>query len=258
MSRFAWRREDEGPVSAEHDHPHEDGHHRAEEEHLADTASGVIRASIFGVSDGLVSNLALVAGVAGGTSSSEAVILAGTAGLLAGAFSMAAGEYVSVKTQAEVMEKQLELERQHIERFPEEEQAHLARLLEESGIEAKAAADITEKIHQHAEPAVDFHALIELGIVPGQLGSAVGAAVASFLAFTVGAMIPLLPFLILTNTLWASALASAFALLLVGGAVTRITNRSVVVGAVRQLAFGLGAAGITYVVGRLVGTAVQL
>ncbi len=249
------------PLSASDQHGEsrvKPGYHNAEAEHLADTGSGVIRASVFGMSDGLVSNLALVMGVAGGTSSSEPVVLAGTAGLLAGAFSMAAGEYVSVQTQREAMQKQLELERDHLERFPEEEEAHLRDLLAENGLDKSAAAEIAAALHQSVEPALDFHALLELGIVPNQMGSAIGAALASFASFTAGALIPLIPFLVTDDAIWPSVIASALSLLLVGGAVTRITNRNALTGALRQLAFGLGAAGITFAVGRMVGSAIAL
>jgi len=227
-----------------------------ESEHIENTGSGTLRAGIFGISDGLVSNLALVMGVAGGTDgSSEAIVIAGTTGLLAGAFSMAAGEYVSMKTQQESMEKQLQLEREHILAFPEEEQAHLGQLLAESGLSEEDARDIAHKVHENIDPAVGFHALLELGIVPQQMGSPIGAALASFGAFVVGAMIPLMPWLILQSALVESIVASSIALLAVGGAVTTVTRQSAWWGALRQLAFGATAAGFTWLLGRLVGGA---
>jgi VIT1/CCC1 family predicted Fe2+/Mn2+ transporter len=226
----------------------------AEHEHRADTASGILRASVFGVSDGLVSNMALVMGVAGGTQSTDAVVLAGAAGLLAGAFSMAAGEYVSMLTQRESMEQQLELEREHITHFPDEEEGHMVELLAESGLSRKMASEIARRIHENVDRAVDFHALHELGIVPRQLGSPVAAAAASFGSFVIGALVPLLPWLLAEQALVPSVIASCIALLIVGGAVTRITGRHVVLGAVRQLAFGAGAAAITYLLGHLIGS----
>lgn len=234
--------------SEEHEHSH------AEADHLENTGSGILRASVFGVSDGLVSNLALVMGVAGGAQNADAVVLAGSAGLLAGAFSMAAGEYVSMQTQRETMEKQLHLEREHILSYPEEEEAHLCRLLQESGLEADVAEEMARRIHEKVEPAVDFHALLELGIVPRQMGSPVKASVASFFSFIVGAAIPLLPWLMTAYALPASIGVSAVALLFVGGAVTRVTHRSPWAGALRQLAFGAAAASVTYGVGRLIGS----
>ena len=213
-----------------------EGYTHVESEHIENTGSGTLRAGIFGISDGLVSNLALVMGVAG-------------------AFSMAAGEYISMKTQRESMERQLQLERQHILDFPEEEQAHLSHLLVESGLSREHAEDIAHKLHQSIDPAVGFHALLELGIVPHQMGSPVGAAMASFVAFVIGALIPLIPWLIFPSALTESIIISAIALLAVGGAVTTITGRSAWWGALRQLAFGSTAAAVTWMLGRLVGTA---
>lgn len=239
-----------------HPDPPPDGYTHGESEHIENTGSGTLRAGIFGISDGLVSNLALVMGVAGGThGSGEAVVIAGTAGLLAGAFSMAAGEYVSMKTQQESMEKQLQLEREHILAFPEEEQAHLGELLVESGLSNEDARDIARKVHENVEPAVGFHALLELGIVPQQMGSPIGAALASFAAFILGALIPLMPWLILPSALTESIVVSSIALLVVGGAVTTVTRQSAWWGALRQLAFGATAAGITWILGSLVGGA---
>jgi VIT1/CCC1 family predicted Fe2+/Mn2+ transporter len=239
-----------------HPEPLPEGYTHGESEHIENTGSGTLRAAIFGVSDGLVSNLALVMGVAGGTGQNgEAVVVAGTVGLLAGAFSMAAGEYISMKTQRESMEKQLQLEREHILAFPKEEQAHLGHLLVESGLSQEDAEDIAHKVHLNIDPAVGFHALLELGIVPDQMGSPVAAAIASFLSFVVGALIPLLPWLILPSALGESIVVSAIALMAVGGAVTTVTRRSAWWGALRQLAFGGAAAAITWQLGRLVGTA---
>ena len=230
--------------------------HPAEHEHRDDTGSGVLRAAVFGMSDGLVSNLALVMGVAGGGGGSETVVIAGVAGLLAGAFSMAAGEYVSMATQRESMQRQLDLEREHIDRYPEEEQSHLVQLLAGAGLPPATAAEVARTVHERAGSARDFHALLELGIVPGQLGSPVAAALGSFVAFTVGAVIPLVPWLVLTDALLASMLVSAIALLLVGGAVTAVTSLGLVAGALRQLAFGAGAAAVTWWIGTLVGRSV--
>jgi VIT1/CCC1 family predicted Fe2+/Mn2+ transporter len=233
--------------------PEHPAYHEAEREHREDTGSGVLRASVFGASDGLVSNLALVMGVAGGTSDAATVVLAGTAGLLAGAFSMAAGEYVSMVTQRESMERQLELERQHIEQYPDEERRHFTELLVESGLPRDTAVQVSRSIHQRVEPAADFHALLELGIVPGQMGAPVGAAAASFVAFMAGAVIPLLPWLVFSDAFVSSIVISAVALLVVGGAVTRVTNRSMVSGALRQLVFGGAAAAVTWWIGRMIG-----
>ena len=245
-----------GYSAAMHPEQPPEGYTHGENEHIENTGSGTLRAAIFGISDGLVSNLALVMGVAGGTQQSgDAVVIAGTVGLLAGAFSMAAGEYISMQTQRESMEKQLQLEREHIIAFPEEEEAHLSQLLEENGLSEKDAKDVARKVHEEVEPAVGFHALLELGIVPQQMGSPVGAAFASFAAFVVGALIPLIPWLILSSALVESIIVSAIALIAVGGAVTTVTHRSAWWGALRQLGFGASAATVTWFLGRLVGTA---
>lgn len=228
-------------------------HGIAERDHLEDTNSGTLRASIFGVSDGLVSNLALVMGVAGGSEDASAVVLAGSAGLLAGAFSMAAGEYISMKTQRETMERQLRVEREHIVRYPEEEEAHLSEILSESGLSPETAKAIAARIHEDVDLSVDFHALHELGIVPEQMGSPVAASAASFVFFVVGASVPLIPWLIVPDALVASIAASAMALTLVGAAVTRITELHPLIGGARQLLFGGAAAAITYAIGSFVG-----
>jgi VIT1/CCC1 family predicted Fe2+/Mn2+ transporter len=232
----------------------DDTYHDAEAQHLANTGSGTLRASIFGVSDGLVSNLALVMGVAGGSQSNEAIVLAGSAGLLAGAFSMGAGEYVSMMTQRETMERQLRLERDHIVSYPEQEERHLRQLLVEHGLSEAGADDVSKRIHEEVDPALGFHALLELGIVPRQMGSPIGASLASFGSFVIGAFVPLIPWLFSDDGLQLSMILSAIALLAVGGAVTSITGKNPLVGAIRQLLFGAGAAGITYWLGRLIGT----
>ncbi|MCP4004824.1 MAG: hypothetical protein GY725_11560 [bacterium] len=227
-----------------------------QDNHLEDTSSGILRAGIFGASDGLVSNLALVMGVAGGTSDPEAVILAGTAGLLAGGFSMAAGEYVSMRTQREVLERELRLEREHILNHPEEEEAHLVELLQQNGLSEEDALRVAAQVHANIDPAVDFHARFELGIHPTTMGSPVGAALSSFLAFVIGALVPLLPWFFLSEAVVVSMGLSAVALLLVGGGVTKVTGLSPVKGALRQLAFGVAAAGVTYWIGRLISMSV--
>ncbi len=228
-------------------------YHAAEHQHRDDTGSGVLRAGVFGASDGLVSNLALVMGVAGGSADPHNVVIAGTAGLLAGAFSMAVGEYVSMVTQRESMERELQLERDHIEQYPEEEQRHLIDLLEQSGLGAESAVQVARSVHQRVERAAHFHALLELGIVPGQLGSPVGAAWTSFIAFVIGAAVPLLPWLFLADAFWPSIVVSAIALLGVGGAVTVVTSRGWMSGAIRQLLFGGAAAAVTWVIGHFIG-----
>lgn len=234
--------------------PHAD--HSHENEHAQDPQSGILRASVFGVSDGLVSNLALVMGVAGGSGDSSVVILAGVAGLFAGAFSMAAGEYISMQTQREMLERELAVEREHILKYPAEEEAHLAELLAENGLQPDDAARVAAQVHLRLERAVDFHALIELGIHPGSLGAPGAASLWSFVSFAVGAIIPLVPWFLMGDAIGTTLVASALALLAVGAAATRLTHQKPWYGAGRQLAVGALSAAVTFAVGALVGVSV--
>jgi VIT1/CCC1 family predicted Fe2+/Mn2+ transporter len=227
--------------------------HAHENQHAGDPQSGILRASVFGVSDGLVSNLALVTGVAGGSGDGSVVVLAGVAGLLAGAFSMAAGEYISMQTQRELLEHELELERDHIEQFPLEEEAHLAELLAENGLEPGDAERVAAQVHRRIGAAVDFHALFELGIHPKSLGRPGSAALWSFVSFATGAAVPLVPWLVVADGLLATVVGSAIALALVGGLATRLTHQRPWFGAVRQLLVGALSAGVTYSIGRVIG-----
>ena len=211
----------------------------------------MLRASVFGASDGLVSNLALVTGVAGGTGDPGVVVVAGVAGLLAGAFSMAAGEYISMKTQRELLERELALEREHILKYPAEEEAHLAELLAANGIDSDDARRIASQIHRSIDPAVEFHALFELGFHPKFLGEPRSAAGWSFASFGVGAFVPVLPWLVSENPLVPSLALSAVALLGVGALATRLTHRKAWYGAARQLLIGGMAAAVTFAVGLL-------
>ena len=229
------------------------GEHAHENEHAQDPQSGVLRASVFGASDGLVSNLALVMGVAGGSNDPSLVILAGIAGLLAGAFSMGAGEYVSMQTQRELLEHELEVEREHIQNYPEEEQSHLAELLSANGLEPEDAERVAAQIHRRIEPALGFHALFELGIHPGSLGSPRAAACWSFVSFALGASVPLFPWLLSPDALLATLGVSALALLAIGTAAAVLTHQRPWYGAGRQLLVGALAAAVTFAVGSLVG-----
>jgi VIT1/CCC1 family predicted Fe2+/Mn2+ transporter len=231
---------------------HDHGHSH-ENEHAEDPQSGILRASVFGVSDGLVSNLALVMGVAGGSGEASIVVLAGVAGLLAGAFSMAAGEYISMQTQREMLERELALEREHIEKYPAEEEAHLAELLANNGLDPADARRVASQVHRRIEPAVGFHALFELGIHPNSMGAPKGAAAWSFASFAIGAAVPLAPWFVSEHALVPTIVVSTVALLVVGGAATRLTHQSAWYGALRQLAVGGLSAAVTYGVGLLVG-----
>ncbi len=220
--------------------------------------SGTLRAAVFGVSDGLVSNLSLVMGFVGANADQQLVVLAGVAGLLAGAFSMAAGEWISMQSQRELFERQLQLEREELKVMPEQEEAELAGLYRRKGIPAADAARLAHHLMQDPEVALDTKAREELGLDPAQLGSPWGAAISSCISFAVGAFVPLLPFLLTSGTLaFAVAVAlSAVALFTVGAAVSLFTGRSAVFSGARQIAIGVLAAAVTFGVGHLIGVAV--
>lgn len=222
-------------------------------------SGGALRAATFGVNDGLVSNLSLVMGVAGGTSSSRLVLLAGVAGLFAGAFSMAAGEWVSVRSQRELYEREIEIEREEMQAFPEEEQQELAMIYRAKGIEEGAAERLAERIILRPAAALDTLAREELGLDPRELGSPWVAASSSFVSFAVGAFMPVLPFIVSegNGALVAAAALSGASLGVVGFAISLFTGRSAILSAVRMIAIGAAAAAITYGVGSLVGTSIS-
>lgn len=220
------------------------------------SSGGALRAATFGINDGLVSNLSLVMGVAGGTGNASVVLLAGVAGLLAGAFSMAAGEWVSVRSQKELYEREIEIEAEELRAFPEEEQEELALIYRAKGIEPEAADKLAERIMLRKSAALDTLVREELGLDPGDLASPWVAAFSSFFAFAIGAFMPVLPFLIAEGTvaLWAAAGLSGVVLALVGLLISVFTGRSAFVSAARMVLIGAAAAAITYGVGSLVGT----
>lgn len=231
---------------------------RRETWHRADGRSGTLRAIIFGVSDGLVSNLALVMGVAGAAASNPSfILLAGIAGLLAGAFSMAAGEYISMQSQRELFERQIALERAEIEAMPEEEEAELAAAYRAKGFPPEEAARIAHRIFRDPATALDVLVREELGLDPDQLGSPVGAAAGSFVAFAIGAAIPVIPYLLGGGqaVVLASLGLSLIALFLVGAAVSLLTGRGLIFSGLRQLLIGLTAALVTYAIGSMIGVA---
>jgi VIT1/CCC1 family predicted Fe2+/Mn2+ transporter/rubrerythrin len=220
--------------------------------------SGTLRATIFGVSDGLVSNLALVMGVAGASDQGGLILLAGVAGLLAGAFSMAAGEYISMQSQRELFERQIELERAELEAMPEEEERELAALYMAKGFTRDEADTIAARMFADPQHALDTLVREELGLDPDELGSPWGAAAGSFLAFGIGAAIPVFPYLVTTGTtaLVASLALSCVALFLVGAGVSLLTGRGLLFSGFRQLGIGVAAAAVTYAVGTVIGVGV--
>jgi VIT1/CCC1 family predicted Fe2+/Mn2+ transporter len=221
--------------------------------------SGTLRAVIFGVSDGLVSNLALVMGVAGAAGDhGRFILLAGVAGLLAGAFSMAAGEYISMQSQRELFERQIALERAEMEAMPEEEEAEMASLYRAKGFREDEAKAIAHRLFEDPERALDQLIREELGLDPDELGSPFAAAFGSFIAFAIGAFVPVAPYLLGSGPVafGASFVLSLVTLFAVGFGVSLLTGRSAWFSGIRQVAIGAAAAAVTYVVGTAIGVSV--
>ncbi len=221
--------------------------------------SGTLRAVIFGVSDGLVSNLSLVMGVAGAaTQEPRVILLAGIAGLIAGASSMAAGEYISMQSQRELFERQIELERAELEAMPEEEEAELAAVYRSKGFTRDEAATIAHRLFRDKDTALDTLVREELGLDPDELGSPWGAAGGSFVAFAIGASVPVLPYLLGEGAVafYGALVLSLVALFAVGAGVSVLTGRSTLYSGLRQVAIGAVAAAVTYAVGTLIGVTV--
>ena len=221
------------------------------------TAGGnALRAAVLGANDGLVSNLSLVMGVAGAEMSGSAILVTGVAGLLAGAISMALGEWISVQSSRELYEAQLRIEQAEIETAPEEEAEELALIYQARGLTAEAAHDLAQRIMADKDSALSTLARDELGINPEELGgSAWEAAITSFVLFALGAILPVLPYLFLSGlaAVAISALLSALGLFGIGAAITLFTGRGVWSSGLRQVAFGLAAAAVPYGIGRLIG-----
>src|SRR5215213_4111494 len=215
-----------------------------------DVTGGWLRPAVFGASDGLVSNFALIAGVAGGAAAAgvdnTAVAIAGLAGLVAGACSMAAGEYVSVASQRELALAEIELERHEIVHRPEAERAELALTFQRRGLSPDLASQVAAELSRDTESALEVHVREELGVDVNALPSAMTAAVSSFLSFSVGALIPLMPYLLGAETLLPALVVSMLALFAVGVLVSRVTVRSWLFSGMRQLTLGAVAAGVTY------------
>lgn len=223
--------------------------------HRSSGAAGSIRAAIFGMNDGLVSNLSLIAGVAGAGVEPRTVLLTGFAGLLAGAFSMAAGEYTSVASQRDLLQRQVALERREVEEAPEEEAAELALIFKQKGLSTEQASRTAAELLKNPDSATDTLVREELGLDPDDLGSPTGAALSSFAMFSVGALVPILPFLATSGTP-AIALATGLALVVlagVGGLVGFLSGTNVFRSALRMAGLAALAAGVTHGVGRLFG-----
>jgi VIT1/CCC1 family predicted Fe2+/Mn2+ transporter len=219
---------------------------------------GVLRAAVFGANDGLVSNTCLILGVAGAASDDKIVLLTGVAGLLAGAFSMAAGEYVSVRSQRELFEYQIGLERAELERYPAEEAEELALIYNARGVPIEEARALAGRLLQNPKQALDTLAREELGLNPDDLGSPWGAAGYSFVSFALGASLPLVPYLLSTgaHSLFYSAGLSALALFGVGAALSLFSGRGALIGGFRMLLIGSAAGAATYGIGSLLGVGI--
>ena len=219
---------------------------------------GGYRAAVFGVSDGLVSNVALILGVAGASSGQELVRIAGLAGLIAGAVSMAAGEYISMQAQRELLERELEMERREHAHNPEHEVEELAEIYESRGVDPDTAREMATNIMEDPEKALEVHAREEMGIDPNELGNPVFAATSSFIAFAIGAVLPLLPWFFTggNGAIVGSILLGVGGAVLVGGALALATDRSIVRGSLRQLVIAAAAAAITFGIGSAVGVGV--
>jgi vacuolar iron transporter family protein len=219
--------------------------------------AGNLRAAVFGVNDGLVSNASLILGVAGAGAPADVILLSGAAGLLAGAFSMAAGEYVSVRSQREFHEYQITLEREELDQYPQEEAAELALIYQAKGVEGAEAKRMAQAMIQDPDRALDTLAREELGLNPDELGSPWGAAISSFLAFSFGALIPLMPYLLLSGqtAFTGVLLASGISLFGVGAAISLFTGKRAVLGGLRMLMIGAAAGTATWFIGGALGVA---
>ncbi len=229
--------------------------HGAEHRHRSVATGGNLRAAVFGVNDGLVSNASLILGVAGATSNHAVIVLSGVAGLVAGAFSMAAGEYVSVRSQREMYEYQIGLEREELDQYPEEEAHELALIYAARGLPRDEARQLADRLIGDREHALDTLAREELGLNPDDLGSPTGAALSSFVSFAAGAAVPLLPFVLGAGaaSLGVAIALTAVALFAVGSMLSLFTGRSALSSGARMLAIGAGAGVVTYLVGNLLG-----
>jgi VIT1/CCC1 family predicted Fe2+/Mn2+ transporter len=233
------------PLAAEaHEHSH------------ADVSGGWLRAAVFGAMDGLVTNTALVAGVGGGRAAAGTIVLSGVASLVAGAISMALGEYTSVKTQNEQLDLEVAKERRELERNPEGELAELIEMLRVRGVDDQLARRVAVQLSRDPETALRLHVVAELGLNPEDKPSPRVAAVSSLVTFSVGAVIPLLPYLFGFSLLWVALLAGGLGLFAAGALSSRFTPRPWWYAGTRQLLFGAVAAGITYLIGLAIGAGV--
>ena len=242
-------------TQSEPGHPAPDATGLLERRHRGLSGGGNLRAAVFGVNDGLVSNASLILGVAGAAPEPKLIVLSGVAGLLAGAFSMGSGEYVSVRSQREMYEYQIALEREELAAYPLEEAEELALIYRARGLPDADAQRLAQAMIADPVRGLDTLAREELGLNPAELGSPWGAALFSFVSFASGAVIPLLPFLLMRSApaLYASVGLTAGALFAVGAILSLFTGRSAWRGGARMLAIGAAAGAATYGIGALLG-----
>jgi vacuolar iron transporter family protein len=227
----------------------------AEHRHRRLGGGGNLRAAVFGVNDGLVSNASLILGVAGASTDASVVLITGVAGMCAGAFAMAAGEYVSVRSQRELFEYQIGLEREELAQYPEAEAQELALIYAAKGLPEPEATQLAHRLVADPEHALDTLAREELGLNPEELGSPWGASISSFLSFAAGALLPLAPFMLAPGPralFWAIGV-TAVALFVVGALLALFTGRNAAYSGARMLVLGSLAGGVTYAIGRLFG-----
>ena len=232
--------EDETPAA------YDSGHH-------ADVSGGWLRPAVFGAMDGLVTNIALIAGVGGGGVSVHNVILTGFAGLVAGAVSMGLGEYTSVRTQNDQVAHEVAKERAELERHPEVEAEELAGMWIARGLPEHLAREVAAELSKNVDEALRVHAQEELGVNPAEQPSPWTAAISSFLCFSAGALVPLVPYLFGATVLWLALLVGGVGLFVAGALTARFTNKRWYVSGLRQLALGLAAAGLAFLIGKLIG-----
>jgi VIT1/CCC1 family predicted Fe2+/Mn2+ transporter len=225
----------------------------AVEHHHADVSGGWLRPAVFGAMDGLVTNIALICGVGGGGVAAHSIVLTGVAGLVAGAISMGLGEYTSVRSQNEQVEHEIAKERRELERHPEAEASELAEAWIRRGLSADLAHQVATALASNPDEALRVHVQEELGIDPEETPSPWTAAILSFVCFSIGALVPLAPYLVGARSLWLALGAGGIGLFAAGAMVARFTNRPWWSGGLRQLVLGVLAAGATYAIGALIG-----
>ncbi|UGQ10108.1 VIT1/CCC1 transporter family protein [Yinghuangia sp. ASG 101] len=240
------------PLGSQGTAVHDGGEPQIDHSHR-DIAGGWLRPAVFGAMDGLVSNSALIAGVAGSNATASTIAITGLAGLAGGAFSMAAGEYTSVASQGELAQAEVEVERRELVRAPEAERHELAELYIARGLDEKLAHEVAAQLSRDPDQALEIHAREELGVDPHDLPSPWLAAGASFAAFAVGAILPLLPYLLGATSLWPAIILTLTGLFVAGAAVSHVTAKPWWFGGLRQLLLGTVAGGLTYLLGMAIG-----